>query len=102
MQGYSNTAENCDRPKCAACEFAKGFCLSNKVHITNNNNTKNKDIKKDQLQPVHIVFAYHYILRDPGRLYHTKGKSDPSEMFSEAVFLLTMLVFMWASITKWI
>ena len=26
--------------------------------------------------------AYHYISRDPGRLYHTKGKSDQSDMFS--------------------
>ena len=26
--------------------------------------------------------AYHYILRAPGRLYHTKGKSDQSDMFS--------------------
>ena len=24
----------------------------------------------------------HYILRDTGRLYHTKGKSDQSGMFS--------------------
>ena len=26
--------------------------------------------------------ADHYISRDPGRLYHTKGKSYPSDMFS--------------------
>ena len=26
--------------------------------------------------------AAHYILRAPGRLYHTKGKSDQSDMFS--------------------
>ena len=26
--------------------------------------------------------ADHYILRAPGRLYHTKGKSDQSDMFS--------------------
>ena len=26
--------------------------------------------------------ADHYISRAPGRLYHTKGKSDPSYMFS--------------------
>ena len=28
------------------------------------------------------MFADHYISRDPGRLYHTKGKSDQSDMFS--------------------
>ena len=26
--------------------------------------------------------ADHYISRAPGRIYHTKGKSDPSDMFS--------------------
>ena len=26
--------------------------------------------------------ADYYISRDPGRLYHTKGKSDQSDMFS--------------------
>ena len=26
--------------------------------------------------------AYHYISRAPGRLYHTTGKSDQSDMFS--------------------
>ena len=28
------------------------------------------------------MFADHYISRAPGRLYHTKGKSDQSDMFS--------------------
>ena len=26
--------------------------------------------------------TYNFILQDPGRLYHTKGKSDQSDMFS--------------------
>ena len=29
-----------------------------------------------------MVSADHYILRAPGRIYHTKGKSDQSDMFS--------------------
>ena len=29
-----------------------------------------------------MVSADHYISWDPGRLYHTKGKPDPSDMFS--------------------
>ena len=29
-----------------------------------------------------MVSADHYISRAPGRLYHTKGKSDQSDMFS--------------------
>ena len=43
---------------------------------------KKKDIKKDHLLPGQMVSADHYILRAPGKLYHTKGKSDQSDMFS--------------------
>ena len=43
---------------------------------------KEQELKKDHFMPVQMVSAYHYILRAPGRLYHTKGKSYPSDMFS--------------------
>ena len=43
---------------------------------------KEQDLKKYHLLPGQIVSTGYYILRDPGRLYHTKGKSDPSDMFS--------------------
>ena len=43
---------------------------------------KEQDIKKDHLLSGQIVSAYHYISQGPGTIYHTKGKSDPSEMFS--------------------
>ena len=43
---------------------------------------KEQELKKDHLLTGQMVFAYHYISRDPGRIYHTKGKSDPSDMFS--------------------
>ena len=29
-----------------------------------------------------MVSADHYISQDPGRLYHTKGKPDQSDIFS--------------------
>ena len=32
--------------------------------------------------PGQMVSADHYISRAPGRIYHTKGKSDQSGMFS--------------------
>ena len=32
--------------------------------------------------PGKMVSADHYISRAPGRLYHTKGKSDQFDMFS--------------------
>ena len=48
----------------------------------NNNHMKEKELKKDHLLPGQMVSADHYISRAPGRLYHTKGKSDKSDMFS--------------------
>ena len=43
---------------------------------------KEKDLKKDHLLPGKMVSEDHYISRDPGRIYHKKGKSNPSDMFS--------------------
>ena len=43
---------------------------------------KEQELKKDHLLPGQMVSADHYISRAPGRLYHTKGKSDQSDMFS--------------------
>ena len=43
---------------------------------------KEHDLKKDHLLPGQMVSADHYISRAPGSLYHTKGKSDQSDVFS--------------------
>ena len=43
---------------------------------------KEQELKKDHLLPGQMVSADHYISRAPGRLYHTKGKSYQSDMFS--------------------
>ena len=43
---------------------------------------KEQELNKDHLLPGQMVSADHYISRAPGRLYHTKGKSDQSGMFS--------------------
>ena len=82
MQLNSKAVENCEIPKCSACDFAKGSIRSNKVNTINNNPMKEQELKKDNLLPGQMVFADHYISRAPGRLYHTKGKSDQSDMFS--------------------
>ena len=44
---------------------------------------KDQELKKDRLLPGHMVSADNYISRAPGRLYHTKGKSDQYYMLSE-------------------
>ena len=43
---------------------------------------KKQELKKDHLLPGQMVSADYYISRAPGRLYHTKGKSDRSDIFS--------------------
>ena len=82
MQGNSKAVFNCESPKCDACEFVNGHHRSNKVNKMKNNNTKEQDLKKGNILTGQMVFSDHYISRDPGRLYHTKSKSDPPDMFS--------------------
>ena len=72
----------CERPKCADCKFGKGRRRPNKVNTIKNIPMKEQELNKDHLLPGQMVSADHYISRALGRLYHTKGKSDQSDMFS--------------------
>ena len=81
VQGNSKVVANCERPKCATCEFGKGHCQSNKFNTINKNPMKEQELKKDHLLPGQMVSVDNYISRAPGRLYHTKSKSDQSDMF---------------------
>ena len=85
---------NCERPKCDAFEFGKCHRRSNKVNTINNNPMKEKDINKYNLMTRQIVSADNYISHAPSRIYNTKGKSDPSDMFSGGFFVLTSSVVM--------
>ena len=93
-QVNSKAVTNCKIPQCAAREFGKGHCLSNKVKTINKNPIKEQDINKDHILLGHIVYADNYISRAPDRLYHTKGRSYPSGMFSSGCVLLTVPVVM--------
>ena len=55
---------------------------------------KEQELKKDYLLPGQMVSTDHYISRDPGRIYHTKGKLDQSDCSQEDLYLLTMSVVM--------
>ena len=81
MHVNSKAVSNCEIPKCAACEFGKGRCRYNKVNTIKNNLTNEKELNKDHLLPGNMVSVDHYILRASGRIYHTTGKSDPSDIF---------------------
>ena len=82
VQGNSKAVTNCERPKYAACDFGKGHRRSNEVNTIKKNPMKEQELKKYHLLSGQMVYADHYILQYPGRLYHTKGKSDQSDMFS--------------------
>ena len=84
----SKAVANCERPKCAACEFGKGHRRPNKVNTIKKNPMKEQDLKKDHLLPGQMVSADHYISRAPGRIYRTKGNSDQSDMFSGGCFFI--------------
>ena len=79
---------NYETPKCAACEYGNGHHQPNKVNAINNNPMKEQKLNKDHPLPVQMVSADHYILWDPGRLYHKKWKSDPSDMYSGGGLLI--------------
>ena len=61
-----------ERLKYAASEFGNNHCPPNKVNAIKKNPIKEQDLNKDNLLPGQMVSADHYILRDPGRIYHTK------------------------------
>ena len=74
--------------KCVQCEFGKGNCQPNKVNAINKNPIKEQDLNNDHLLPGQMVSEDHYISRAPVRLYHTKGKSDQSDMYSRGCVLI--------------
>ena len=52
---------NCERTKCAACDFGKDHLRPNKVNKIKNNPIKEKELKKDHMLPGQMVSADHYI-----------------------------------------
>ena len=52
------------------------------------NPMKEKELNKYHLLPLQMVYSIHYIFWATGRLYHTKGKSDPSDMYSGGSVLI--------------
>ena len=68
VKGSSKAVANYKRTKCAACEFGKTHCRTNKVNTIKKNIMKEQDLNKDYILPGQMVSTDHYILRAPGRL----------------------------------
>ena len=85
---YSNAVSKCESPKWDACYFGKGCCQPNKIKTSKKNPIKDQNLRKDNILPGQVVYSDHYILQYLGRLYHTKGKSYPYEMFSGGFVLI--------------
>ena len=94
VQGNSKAVANCERPKCAACEFVKGHLRPNKFNTIKNNPMKERDLNKDNLLLGQMLSKDHYISRAPGRLYHKKWNQINLMCSQEDVSLLTMPVVM--------
>ena len=63
--------------------------LSYMVYVAiKKNPIKEQELNNDHLLSVQMVSTDHYILRAPGRLYHTNGKSGPSGMYSGGCVLI--------------
>ena len=102
VQVNSNAVANYERPKCASCEFGNVHLQYNKVNTINKNTMKKKELKNDNLLPEQMVYEDHYILRYPGRLYHTKSLSFPSDMFSGGPVFIDHASGYVISSTKWL
>ena len=74
VQVNSKSVANCEKTKCSAYEFGKGYRRPKKVNIIKNNPMKEKNLKKDRLLRGQMVSTDYYISRTPGRLYRKKWK----------------------------
>ena len=86
VQGNPKAMSNYERTECSGCYFRKGHRRPNKINTTMKKPVKEGELKKDLLLPGKIVSAYHYILQAKCRIYHTKGKSDPYDIFRQMYF----------------
>jgi len=72
---------NCERPKCAACEYGKATKRPTATGTNIPNPDKEMNLKQNHLQPGQCVSVDHYQSAVPGRLYTSKGGTDPRHMF---------------------
>ena len=67
-QGNPKAVDNCERPRCFACEFGNIHLLTNKAETIKQNPMKYKELKKDHIMPGHMVSSDNYISRALGRI----------------------------------
>ena len=73
---------NFESPKCADCDFGKGYFRPHKRNTINNNPMNYQDLKKHHLLPRQMMSSDKDISQDPGTIYHIRCNADPYEMIS--------------------
>ena len=81
VQGNAKAVANCAPPKCAACEYGKACRRPAKTSKTIHCDEKEMELKKGDLYPGQRISADHYQSAIPGRLYTSRGSTDPKDMF---------------------
>ena len=87
--------DNCDRIKCSAYYFGKGYLRLNKTNTTKKNRFNELNMNKDNLLAANMVSVGNYISQASGRIYYSNFKSDTYYMFSGGcVFIDHVSVYM--------
>ena len=75
-------ASKCELPKCSGCQFGKAKRRPTDTSTKTIAREREYGLKKDQLFPGQRVSMDHFVLKQKGRLYSSRGQSHPDSMYS--------------------
>lgn len=74
-------ASRCTPPKCAACEYGKPHRKPLQASTSTPTPEKEGGVKANDLYPGSGVSVDHFVSKVPGRLYTSRGKTSPTDMY---------------------
>jgi len=74
-------ASRCTPPKCAACEYGKAHRKPLQASTSTPTPEKEGGVKANDLYPGSGVSVDHFVSKVPGRLYTSRGKTSPTDMY---------------------
>ena len=75
-------ASKCELPKCASCQFGKAKRRPTDTSTKTIVREREYGLKKDQLFPGQRVSMDHFVVKQKGRLYSSRGQSHEDSMYS--------------------